>query len=99
MTSEIMPAFGGKLSELISERRLPDGTPWTLGYFATLVGTTEDQVRAWTAGVEPEPATLARIEEALMVDGPALLRGEVRPMTLPPAQRTTGEWPAADENP
>ena len=99
MTSEILPAFGEKLSELISRHQLPDGTPWTLGYFATLVGTTEDQVRAWMAGAEPEPTTLVRIEEALLVDGPALLRGEVRPMTLPLAQRTTGEWPAADENP
>jgi hypothetical protein len=93
------PGFGATLHELILQRRLPDGSAWTLAYFAALVGAAEDRVRAWIAGQRPEPDVLARIGEALMVDGPALLRGEVRPMTLPASQRTTGEQPVVPEEP
>ena len=85
------PGFGATLYDLICRHRLPDGSAWTLSYFATVVGAGESRVRAWLNGVPPDAEELVRIGQALLVDGPALLEGEIHPPTLPPTYRTTGE--------
>jgi hypothetical protein len=89
----LAPGFGTTLYDLICRHRLPDGSAWTIRYFATVVGAREDQVRAWLAGTRPDPQMVDRIAQALMVDSDALLEGEVRPPSLHPAERTTGEFP------
>ena len=90
----VAPGFGATLYDLICRHRLPDGSAWTLSYFATVVGVSEARIRAWLAGTAPDASELERVALALMVDGPALLQGEIRPATLPPAHRTTGEYRA-----
>jgi hypothetical protein len=85
------PGFGTVLHELIARHRLPDGSAWTLQYFATLIGVSEPEVRSWIEGAVPDGETLARIGQALLVDPDALLDGEIQPPTLATSERTTRE--------